>query len=476
MSSIHAGQPRAEDRIPLGQKIAFSFGGKMSYLATDLLTGILWMPFFNIGLGVSPIMLGLILMALRAWDAITDPVIGNWSDNTRTRWGRRRPFIAVGAVLTGLIYPFLWQVPVDWNPSHMALYLVVVGCCFYTAFTVWSMPYYSLQLELTPDYDERTRLTAWMAFFSKLVSLGGGWMLALLSSSWFADPVTGKPDIVHGMRVCSWFIGGIIIMMGLLPALFVRERYYQADASHQSKTPFWKSLKESARCGPLWCLIGASFFTVLGTVAISGLNQYLYIYFLGGGDIARASFILGLRSIVLISASILMIPVWTKLGERYDKKRMVIVTLLISMTGHLLNLVLMRPDLPYLQFISALFESASLSAFWLFLPSMKADVADYDERTTRHRREGSLNSIYSWFIKVSSTLAVGLSGFVLEISGFESSLEQQPESVLMRMFHIYLVLPIFFWGIAIGCIFLYPLGRRKMESLRTELESMRGKI
>ena len=465
-----------KDKIPFPQKIAFAFGGKMSYLANDMLTGILWMPFFNIGLGISPITLGLILMGLRAWDAITDPVVGNLSDNTRTRWGRRRPFMFVGAIATGLLYPFLWQVPGTWSEGHTALYLLVFGCFFYTCFTVWSMPYYSLQLELTPDYDERTRLTAWMALFSKLVSLGGGWTLALLSSSWFADPYTGKPDIVNGMQTCSWFMGMLIIAMGLLPALFVRERYYKADAAKQSRMPFWKSMKESVTCRPLWCLIGASFFVVLGTTSISGLNQYLYIYFLGGGDLSKASIILGLRTSVLIATSILLIPVWTRLSECFDKKSMVLTTLCISIFGHLLNIWLMRPDMPYLQFISAVFESGSISALWLFLPSMKADVADYDERQTKHRREGSLNAVFSWFIKVSSTLAVGLSGYVLSVSGFSSGIEIQPPEVLSKMFNIYLVLPVIFWLLALVCILAYPLSRARMGVLRTELEAMRGKV
>ena len=95
----------ASDRIPLLQKIMFSAGGTMDYVAANFSTSVLWMPYFNIGLGIDPALLGIVLMILRGWDAFVDPVMGNFSDNTRTRWGRRRPFMVVGAILTATIFP-----------------------------------------------------------------------------------------------------------------------------------------------------------------------------------------------------------------------------------------------------------------------------------------------------------------------------------------------------------------------------------
>src|SRR3954470_24039532 len=92
----------AEDRIPLLQKVMFSLGQNTDYVATGLMTTVMWMPFFNIGMGLSPVVLGLVLMVLRAWDAISDPIMGNISDNARTPWGRRRPFMFVGAITTAL--------------------------------------------------------------------------------------------------------------------------------------------------------------------------------------------------------------------------------------------------------------------------------------------------------------------------------------------------------------------------------------
>ena len=464
----------ASERIPLFQKLVFSAGMNMDYAATGLLTGVLWMPYFNIGMGISPATLGAVLMVLLAWNAFLDPVIGNLSDNARTPWGRRRPFMAVGAVLTGCVYLMFWRMPPGLQDAGRALYLVVVGIVFFTSYSLWSMPYYGLQLELTPNYDERTRLTGWMAFFGKASSLAGGWVLAIVTGKSFLNPATGKGDILIGMKSGCWVIAGAIVFFGLLPALFVRERYHFPEI--KLPDPLWNSVKESFRCKPLWALIGISFFLVLGSASVGSLGQYLSIYYIFDGDLPAASIVVGWKATVLAVTGILSIPVWAWLGERFDKKILVISMLLFSMVGHLMNAICMRPDAPYLQIIPAIFESGAIAAVWLFIPSMKADTADYDELHTTRRREGSINSFYSWFIKASLTCAMGLGGLVLELSGFTSKHVHQPPDVLGRMFGYYLAVPIAIWGVALVFALFYPLSRSRMAGIRVELEARRGRI
>lgn len=464
------------DRIPTGQKLAFAIGVNTDYMATGLLTSVLWMPYFNIGLGISPTLLGIVLMIFRAWDAISDPLMGNISDNARTRWGRRRPFMFFGGIATGCLFPLFWFLPPGLDQTAQLVCLTLVGLLYFTAFTSWSMPYYGLQLELTPDYDERTRLASWMAVFGKLSAFAGTWVMAIVTCDWFLDSATGKPDIVVGMRTACWFIAALVILFGILPALFVKERQSVAAVAAQPKEPFWKSVKESARCAPLWCLIGISFFLVLGYSSIGTLGQYVNIYYVFDGDIAAASKLGGWKGSVTLVAGLALIPFWTWLGERFDKKRMVLGLLGLGMFGHLLNIFLMHPDTPWLQLIPGVFESSALSAIWLFLPSMKADAADYDELGTHRRREGSINAFYSWFIKASLTCAMGVGGWVLDISGFSAALEHQPADVLKRMFWMFILLPIGIWLVALSIAAFYPLSRARMADIRATLETRRGRI
>lgn len=449
----------------------------MDFFATGLMLGVLWMPYFNIGLGLNPVTLGLILMIFQAWNAVLDPVMGNLSDNARTRWGRRRPFLFVGAILTALVSPWIWRPPQIWGESGMTAYLIVVGMIFYACFSSWAMPYYGLQLELTPDYDERTRLAAWMAFFSKLTGLLGGWAMAIIAGPWFADPVTGKPDIVAGMKVCCWFIAGMILFFGLLPAFFVKERYYEREAKQQRREPLLQSIRESAQCRPLWMLIGTSFFLVIGSFSVNSLGQYVNIYYVCHGDVAAASIISGWKGTVLVVTGILCIPAYIWLGERFDKKSLVFFMLLATIFGHCLNLVFMTPSMPYLQIIPGFFESAAIAAVWLFVPSMKADVADYDEKVTSRRREGALNAFFSWFIKAALSCSMGLGGVVLNVSGFDiKHAENQPPEVLRAMLLLFVVLPVIFWGIALVFVSAYPLKRGVMETIRQDLELRRGLV
>ena len=464
-----------QDRIPVFQKIMFAMGTNTEYAATSLTTGVLWMPYFNIGMGMSPVTVGIVLMILRVWEAFADPFLGNLSDNAHTRWGRRRPFIAVGAMFIAGLFPLLWHMPVGWSEQAKAVYLVVVGILFFTAFATWGMPYYGLQMELTSNYDERTRLSSYMALFSKLSSLAGGWVMAFVTGAWFINASTGKGDIVIGMRTGCWFISAVIILFGLCPALFVKERHYDVETKQQ-REPLWKSVKESAQCGPLWALIGISFFLLVGTMSTGTLAQYITIYKVFGGDMHAASIVGGWKSTVIVVTGIVSIPLWAWLGERFDKKIMVIAMLAMGILGVQLNYFCLRPDMPYLQILPGVFEVGAYSALWLFIPSMKADVADWDELKTTRRREGSINSFYSWFIKVSLTCGIGLGAAVLQFSGFQAKLPVQPPEVLARMMTLYQVLPAISYGIGILIACFYPVTRQRMAAIRAELESRCGQI
>jgi GPH family glycoside/pentoside/hexuronide:cation symporter len=465
-----------QDRIPFPEKLTFSIGASTDYVVSGLVLGTLWLPYFNIGLGINPAILGVMLMVLQGWNAMIDPIFGNVSDNLRTRWGRRRPLMAVGAVMTAALFPLLWRPPAQFDESEKVVYLIVVGLIFFTAFSCWAMPYYALQLELTPNYDERTRLAAWMTLIAKFNVLLSGWAMAIISGSWFSD-AGGTPDIVRGMKASSWFIAVFILVAGLLPVCFVRERYYETEARHQQRDPFWQSLRESARSRPLWGLVGIMFFLVLGTVSVASLGQYLNIYYVCHGRLAESSILWGWKSTVLMITGIACIWPWMWLGEKFDKKTIVAVMMGASMTGHLLNYWCMTPAMPYLQLIPSVFESAAVSAVWLFLPSMKGDVADYDELGTSRRREGAINAFFSWFFKAAMTCSMGLGGLLLDLTGFDVKLAAgQPEEVLQRMFAYYLFLPLIIWGLGLLCVWLYPLNRQKMAALRTCLENRRGVV
>jgi GPH family glycoside/pentoside/hexuronide:cation symporter len=466
-----------KERIPLVEKLAFSAGFGLDALSVSLITSVLWMPFFNLGLGINAAALGVVLMIFRLWDAVTDPVMGHISDNARTRWGRRRPFMFVGAITTGLISLCFWFIPTSLGDTAYLVVLTLVGMLFFTSFTMWSMPYYGLQLELTPNYDERTRLTAWMTAMNKMTMLFGGAVLWAVGSSAFTNPETGRADIVRGVQTLSPVFAVLAIVFGLLPALFVKERFYQSEVTDQPKEKFWTSFKESLGCKPLWLLIGISFFQVLGGIVIDNLGFYVNIFKVSGGNFADASYLEFFRKLAMVVAGIALIPFWTWLAEKWDKKSVAALLLFSGIIGQLLSFFCLRPDMPYLQLIPAAFGSGVAAAVWLILPSMKADVADYDELKTGKRREGSLNAFYSWFIKAAITGSAGITGVIVQyIAGIDPKLEAQPPEVVSRLFTAYLVIPSIILMAPMYFIWKYPLGRERMAEIRAALEARRGTL
>ena len=464
------------DHVPLGQKLAYSAGGAVDWFTGGLLM-MFWMPVFNLGLHINPAILSIILTIYRLWDAITDPIMGNISDNTRTRWGRRRPYILLGAILAAVITPFMWRANPDWGHLGMYAYITVMGILLYTSTTIWAMPYNSLMLEMTPSYDERTRIAAYRTIFTKFGILISGWLLPLATSRFFADPATGEPDIVRGVQSISVVLAFLTILVGSLPAFFVPERYYFKEASTQAKEPFFKGLRETMGLKPLWMMIGIVVFQTFGTGMTGALGFYLNVYFINDGKLADASVIEGLKNTTGFLVGLAAVPFWTWVCEKLDKKWTLMIIIVSGFLGAVLNLLCLTPKYPYLQIVPAVFYASVTASLWLILPSMMADVVDYDELATSRRREGSINAVFSWFMKLGFTLSGMLSGFVLNWTGFDVKVgSDQPDQVLHRMLAFYILLPIGFWLTALFLLWRYPLDRKKMTGIRGQLEVRRGKV
>lgn len=477
VNSAHQSRIASEDRVPFPRKLAYGIAGPVDIWSVWILVSIAY-PLFNMELELAPTKVAIILMALRLWDGVADPVMGWISDNTRTRWGRRRPYIFIGAIMAGLTFPFIWWFPQGLGDWQIVGWVIGFGILFYSCFTVWAMPYQSLLMEMTPDYNERTRVAAVRGILQSASSLvvGFSWWLALRPV--FADPLTGEASTANGMRYISIVIAACIIILGILPAIFVKERYYESETvQSQGRVNLFKSLRETLSNKPFIILCSFTVFFLLGTSIYDSYGRYVGTYYVLGGDWERSSLFQIYGTFIYTACSLGLIPVFRRVSEKIGKvKTLFIATFLVLVSGFL-TWFTNRPDLPYLMLVNTVFIGAGYAGLWLMIPSMQADVVDSDELHTGERREGSFAAIYSWVLKLSFCIGFLISGPLLEWTGFMAENGgNQPESVLLNMRIGYLALPVSAILLAILLLRAFPITPARAREIRDALEERRGKV
>lgn len=471
-----AASTRPEDKVPMQTKLAYGAAGMVdgwgNYVPKSMANQV-----FNMTLGMSPAYISIAFLVFRLWDACTDPIMGWLSDRTRTRWGRRRPFILLGGVLTALLFPLIWFVPAGWSEPSMVAWLIGTGVLFYTAFTIWAMPYQSLLLEMTPDTHERTRVTAIRAYISKIGALGMGWIWAITQLPFFTDPATGKADTLLGMRTVSIVLAVLILVLATLPFFFVKERYYAQAVKSGRKESLIASLGQTFRNRPFVLLIGATITFSIGSNMTNGFGVYVNTYYVQGGDKAAASIMTGWVNTVSLITGMASIPLFTWLTRRVGKHVTLMIAMGVLAFSSLITWWTYNPAYPWLVLVNAVLNSPGMTGMWLVIPSMTADVVDQDELQTGERREGGYAAVYSWVIKASIAIGYGLSGPLLEITGFDAKLgaAQLPEALhSMRLWNAFI--PAASMAAAFFFIVRYPLTSARMDEIRATLESRRGNV
>ncbi len=201
-----------------------------------------------LGLGISPIFVGLIGCIPRVFDAVLDPIVGFSSDNARTKYGRRRPFIFFGAIFAGICYMLMFQLYKENSTTFNGWYFLIFQILFFAAFTCYSIPWIALGYEMTPDYHERTNLQSWSRVLAQIPWLISPWCWAIMyNKNWFSNPETGDPDPVLGARTVAIIIGVVIMVGGILPAIFNKEHFANLPKPKKVTGDFVKNFINDAR-------------------------------------------------------------------------------------------------------------------------------------------------------------------------------------------------------------------------------------
>jgi glycoside/pentoside/hexuronide:cation symporter, GPH family len=418
---------KSESRVPVSQLAAYGAGGIIP-IALFNIAGILVGLMGNISLGLSAFWLGVILIIPRLWDALSDPIIGHFSDNTRTRWGRRRPFLLYGGIAVALAFVVIWWIPKGdlvraWFPSESGFqwfqlgYILVSLLIFFTAVNLFEIPHGALGMEMTTDYHERTRLFSAKSFVGNLFAMSTPWLFALASLEIFKGPGGNEAD---GMRYVSLMIAAILIPLSFWWFFKLREPAFKKVAK-QEKTPFWKDMKRTANNRNFAMLTLTIFTLAMGFNFVSLLGSYIPIFYIFGGDKVAGATLLGINGTIWAITGVLAVFPLNWISPKLGKRKTLALAILLMCLAQLSKIVCYNPSYPYLIVIPTILLSAGMLFFFTLGSSMVGDICDEDELKTGNRSEGSYYSVFWWFIKMGTALASFVAGALIVFTLFDEA-------------------------------------------------------
>jgi len=432
MSSHEPHATAPQERVPWNQLIAYGMGGVVA-IALFNIAGQLMGLLGNISLGLSAFWLGTIMVVARLWDAISDPIVGHLSDNTRTQWGRRRPYILLGGIAVALSFVALWSVPrgdsyrefFDTDAAYQwfqLAYILGALLIFFTATTVFEIPHGALGMEMSGDYHERTRLFSAKSFLGNLFAMGTPWLIALAGREYFRGP---GGDLVDGMRYLATIVAALLIPLTLWWFVALREPGF-AVAKEQMKTTLWHDLRTTVSNTTFLHLVAIIFTLAMGFNFVQIFSHYITIFYLYGGDAVAAGWLLGINGTVWAVTGLVAVFPLNWLSKRLGKNNTLLIAILLMGAAQLSKIFAYNPDLPYLVLIPTVLLSAGMLMFFTLGSSMVGDICDDDELKTGTRSEGSFFAVYWWFIKMGSAIANFGMGALLVLTAFD---ERQNVSV-----------------------------------------------
>jgi GPH family glycoside/pentoside/hexuronide:cation symporter len=417
-------QNRPEGRIRFSQLAAYGAGGIIP-IALFNIAGILVGLMGNISLGLSAFWLGVILIIPRLWDALSDPVIGHLSDNTRTRWGRRRPYLLVGGILVAALFVAMWWIPKGdgvraWFPTETGFkafqlaYILLTLLLFFTACNIFEIPHGALGMEMTTDYHERTRLFSAKSFVGNLFAMSTPWLFALANMERFK----GAGNEADGMRYVSFLIAALLIPLSFWWSFTLREPGFVKASKHE-KTPFWQDMKRTARNRNFAWLTLTVFTLAMGFNFVQLLGSYIPIFYVFGGDKVAGAWLLGINGTVWAVTGLLAVFPLNWISPKLGKRNTLAIAILLMCLAQLSKIVCYNPRAPYLITIPTVLLSAGMLFFFTLGSSMVGDICDEDELKTGYRAEGSYYSIFWWLIKMGTAFASFVAGALIVLTAFD---------------------------------------------------------
>ena len=431
--------------------------GDIGFSLTSTIIAAYFAIFLTDVVGLAPAIAAAAIFIGRTWDYINDPLIGHISDRTRTRWGRRRPFLLFGALPFALVFTMMWWRPPFVSQVALAIYYAVAYVAFDAAATFVYMPYFALTPELTADYDERTALTTTRMFFSIFGSLVA-----------FTIPLM----IVDGFRPENasrvWLMGISFGLASAIPLLLVFFGTHERPEYMQQEQP---SLRQSIRAawGNRPFVFGLTIF--LFTWVSIDILQTILLFFIKYVVKRESQSDMIMATIFVVA--MFALPLWEWASRRMNKRKAYIAGIAFWAVVQLVMVTLNPASSLNLLIFLCILAGIGVSSAHVLPWSMIPDAIEWGEWRTGERHEGMFYSLITLAQKVASSIAIPLVLLVLDFTGYLPNSSQQPASAVTGIRIVAGPIPAALLCLGILFAFLYPLGRERYSEISRELETRR---
>lgn len=416
----------------------------------------LFMRFITDYCGVAAAVGGALIGAGKLTDMISDLLIGSASDRTRSRWGRRRPYLLVGSILVVTFFIPLFSPPAALEGISLTIFLFLCVFAYSVAFALWYIPYVAMTTEMTTSYHGRSVLVSYRVTGGNIGQLIGGagaaWLIA-----WY-----GNDRAAHGAMAQTLAVIGLIAMF---LCLFLTRNAPTTEIHSRTSHDFRQKIRLALENGPFCRLVSMKIVYFIGQAFSQASIAYFTKYALGMSDHALATFLF-----ISTIASIFSLPLWLKLAKRREKKEIIVGALLVLAVFQLSWLLVGEGEPMWLAACRFVVIGACMSGVNLMSFSMLPDTMDHDYLRTGLRREGMFAGVVVLMEKLAAAIGIGLMGLLLGAVGYAQSrtggVGQQSADAIRGIYLAYSVIPAIGSLCAAAIIVRYGLTRRKLEAMR----------
>ena len=458
-----------QGKLPVKMKLGYAIGQLSDSIGFNVFY-IYFLYFLTDFAGISAGTAGTIVLIAIGWDAITDPIVGNISDNLRSKWGRRRPMM-IASLVPYCICMFLLFNDVAISPEYKWIYFTFIAILFWSTYKVFVIPFFALGAELTDDFNERTSLRVWAS-----VCLYS----AVLTASTVPPTIRGIAEGAGMSPTQGWSLVAFALALAIAFTIIVcwyftkgGERPLAEEHPDAPKDGFIKDLLVNMRqiitLRAAAYLAGSVFLWSLVSAMNSGALVYLMNSNLGYG-LDDQTLCFGIYSLLAIA----WLPAINYCSERFDKKNVYCAFLLtagVMMSAfYMIGFASMGILVVFLAFCQL-----GNSTFWTLYYSMMYDISEIDEFKSGKRREGAIAALMSFSQKLGSAVALWLMGMVLELGGYDGMSDTQSPEALNAIIDVNTWIPGGIGILAALFAILYPVTRPRFNALLKALEAKRAK-